>query len=43
MYQSISNELDQQLEGVSLVYEPGGAETSSYQDVLNTVKRPSED
>ena len=36
VYNSISEELDQQLEGVSLVYEPGGAETSSYQDVLKT-------
>ena len=36
VYNSISEELDQQLEGISLVYEPGGAETSSYQDVLKT-------
>lgn len=34
VYQSISNSLD--LEGVTLVYEPGGSETASYQDVLKT-------
>jgi multiple sugar transport system substrate-binding protein len=36
VYQSISDELDQQLEGISLKYEAGGSETSSYQDVLKT-------
>lgn len=36
VYQSISADLDAALEGVSLVYEPGGSETSSYQDVLKT-------
>ena len=36
VYQAISAGLDEQLEGVSLVYEPGGSETSSYQDVLKT-------
>ena len=36
VYQAISDELDQQLDGVALVYEPGGSETSSYQDVLKT-------
>jgi multiple sugar transport system substrate-binding protein len=34
VYQSISDNLD--LPGISLVYEPGGSETSSYQDVLKT-------
>ncbi|MCP4424611.1 MAG: sugar ABC transporter substrate-binding protein [Chloroflexi bacterium] len=36
VYQSISDELAAQLDGVSLVYEPGGSETASYQDVLKT-------
>ena len=36
VYSAISQELDQELEGVSLAYEPGGAESSSYQDVLKT-------
>jgi len=36
VYQSISDELAAQLEGISLTYEPGGSETSSYQDVLKT-------
>jgi multiple sugar transport system substrate-binding protein len=36
VYQSISNDLDKQLAGISLSYEPGGSETSSYQDVLKT-------
>ncbi len=36
VYQKISDELDKQLEGISLKYEPGGAESSSYQDVLKT-------
>ena len=36
VYQSISNSLDDELEGATLVYEPGGSETSSYQDVLKT-------
>ncbi len=34
VYQSISDSLN--LEGVTLVYEPGGSETASYQDVLKT-------
>lgn len=34
VYQSISDSLD--LPGVTLVYEPGGSETASYQDVLKT-------
>jgi multiple sugar transport system substrate-binding protein len=36
VYQQISNDIDAQLEGVTLVYEPGGSESSSYQDVLKT-------
>ncbi|PKO15391.1 MAG: sugar ABC transporter substrate-binding protein [Chloroflexi bacterium HGW-Chloroflexi-10] len=36
VYSSISQELDTQLEGITLVYEPGGSESSSYQDVLKT-------
>ena len=36
VYQSVSDELDAQLEGITLAYEPGGSETSSYQDVLKT-------
>ena len=34
VYAEISDELDQKLEGVSLEYEPGGSESSSYQDQL---------
>ncbi|MGL4650665.1 MAG: extracellular solute-binding protein, partial [Caldilineaceae bacterium] len=36
VYQSISDELDAAWDGVTLVYEPGGSETASYQDVLKT-------
>ncbi|MBW7882864.1 MAG: sugar ABC transporter substrate-binding protein [Caldilineaceae bacterium] len=36
VYQSISDELEPTLEGVTLRYEPGGSETASYQDVLKT-------
>ena len=36
VYQSISNDLDAALEGITLTYEPGGSESSSYQDVLKT-------
>lgn len=36
VYNNISSELDAQLEGVTLAYEAGGSETSSYQDVLKT-------
>lgn len=36
VYQSVSDELDTAMENVSLVYEPGGSEGSSYQDVLRT-------
>lgn len=36
VYQQASNTIDAQLEGITLTYEPGGSETSSYQDVLKT-------
>lgn len=36
VYQNVSEMLDGELEGVSLSYEPGGSESSSYQDVLKT-------
>lgn len=36
VYQSINDTLDAEWEDVTLVYEPGGSETSSYQDVLLT-------
>jgi multiple sugar transport system substrate-binding protein len=36
LYSSISDDLDGQLDGITLIYEPGGAETSAYQDVLKT-------
>jgi multiple sugar transport system substrate-binding protein len=36
VYQNVSDEIDAQLEGISLTYEPGGTETSAYQDVLKT-------
>jgi multiple sugar transport system substrate-binding protein len=36
VYQAISNKLDVELPGIDLVYEPGGSETASYQDVLKT-------
>ncbi len=36
VYQSVSNDLDAAWPEVKLVYEPGGSETSSYQDVLKT-------
>jgi multiple sugar transport system substrate-binding protein len=36
VYNGISQELDTQLEGITLAYEAGGSETSSYQDVLKT-------
>ena len=36
VYADISAELDAQLDGITLTYEPGGSETSSYQDVLKT-------
>ncbi len=36
VYKSISDELDAQLEGITLTYEPGGSESASYQDVLKT-------
>lgn len=36
VYSAVSTDLDSAMEGVTLVYEPGGSETSSYQDVLKT-------
>lgn len=36
VYSEVSSDLDAAMEGVKLVYEPGGSETSSYQDVLKT-------
>lgn len=36
LYSSISQDLDASLEGITLAYEPGGSESSSYQDVLKT-------
>ena len=36
VYQEASDTIDGKMEGVTLVYEPGGSETSSYQDVLKT-------
>ncbi|MBK8045771.1 MAG: sugar ABC transporter substrate-binding protein [Anaerolineales bacterium] len=36
VYKGISDELDAQLEGISLAYEPGGSEGASYQDQLKT-------
>jgi len=36
VYQAISDELSAQLDGIRLIYEPGGSETASYQDVLKT-------
>ena len=36
VYQAISEDLDAKLEGIKLTYEPGGSESSSYQDVLKT-------
>jgi multiple sugar transport system substrate-binding protein len=36
VYQSASDTIDEQMEGVTLAYEPGGSESSSYQDVLKT-------
>lgn len=36
VYQQVSDDLDAAWDGVSLAYEPGGSETSSYQDVLRT-------
>ncbi len=34
VYSEISNELDGQLDGISLTYEPGGTEGANYQDQL---------
>ncbi len=36
VYQKASDAIDAKMEGVKLVYEPGGSESSSYQDVLKT-------
>lgn len=36
VYQKVSSDLDAAMEGVTLKYEPGGSESSSYQDVLKT-------
>ena len=36
VYSAVSADLDKGLDGITLVYEPGGSETSSYQDVLKT-------
>ncbi|MGJ3239110.1 MAG: ABC transporter substrate-binding protein [Anaerolineae bacterium] len=36
VYTNASEAIDEAWEGVSLVYEPGGSETASYQDVLVT-------
>ena len=36
MYQSASETIDNEFEGVTLEYEPGGSESASYQDVLVT-------
>ncbi|MFV9507106.1 MAG: ABC transporter substrate-binding protein [Oscillochloridaceae bacterium umkhey_bin13] len=36
VYQTISNQIDGEFDNVALVYEPGGSETASYQDVLRT-------
>ena len=36
VYSSISQQIDAELDGVTLLYEPGGSETASYQDVLKT-------
>jgi multiple sugar transport system substrate-binding protein len=36
LYNDVSDEIDAEWDGVALEYEPGGSETSSYQDVLRT-------
>lgn len=36
VYNSVSQDIDNAWDGVTLAYEPGGSETSSYQDVLKT-------
>ena len=36
VYQSISDQLDEQMTDIALAYEPGGSEDTSYQDVLRT-------
>jgi multiple sugar transport system substrate-binding protein len=36
VYSGISTQLDEELTNIALTYEPGGSESSSYQDVLKT-------
>ncbi len=36
VYSKISSELDAELDGIKLTYEPGGTESSNYQDQLRT-------
>lgn len=36
LYSDVSGQIDDAWDGVTLEYEPGGSETSSYQDVLRT-------
>lgn len=36
VYSNISTELDAELDGITLIYEPGGTEGSNYQDQLRT-------
>ncbi len=36
VYQNVSDMIDEEMDGLALSYEPGGSETSSYQDVLKT-------
>jgi multiple sugar transport system substrate-binding protein len=36
LYNDVSEDIDADWDGVTLEYEPGGSETSSYQDVLRT-------
>lgn len=36
LYSDVSSQIDDAWDGVALEYEPGGSETSSYQDVLRT-------
>ena len=36
VYQKASDTIQAEMDGIKLVYEPGGSESSSYQDVLKT-------
>jgi multiple sugar transport system substrate-binding protein len=36
VYTALSQQIDESLEGITLVYEPGGTETAGYQDTLLT-------